>query len=262
MNHFSRRRMLKLMGMGAAAMTVPQTLLASNDGKKHYITLSFDDGFKKSSLKTAEIYEKYKLSACINVIATAHLPGFILPNEYHNWPVGDFKLWNELQNRGHEIGMHAYKHEDFRALSFEEGKKGILDCIEYFSKNLGGFNPKKSVFNFPFNASTPELEAWLPSQVLAFRTGGPAINKPPHKSQYFLTCDAPATPGNCEEQLDDQIASLLKQPSGWLIFNTHGLDDEGWGPIRSQYLDDLLKRLTAIKTVAIIAAGKALDAVK
>ena len=44
--------------------------------KTHFFTLSFDDGFKKSSMRTAEIYEKYKLSACINVIATAHLPDF------------------------------------------------------------------------------------------------------------------------------------------------------------------------------------------
>ena len=43
----------------------------SEDEKKHFIMLSFDDGFKKSSIRTAEIYGKYHLSACINVIATA-----------------------------------------------------------------------------------------------------------------------------------------------------------------------------------------------
>ena len=47
--------------------------------KTHLVTLSFDDGFKKSSIRTAEIFEKYELSACINVIATAHLPALNFP---------------------------------------------------------------------------------------------------------------------------------------------------------------------------------------
>ncbi len=48
--------------------------------KRHIVTLSFDDGFKKSSIKTAEIYEKHKLSACINVVASAHMKDFRPPD--------------------------------------------------------------------------------------------------------------------------------------------------------------------------------------
>jgi hypothetical protein len=89
MSYYSRRKALKAIGMGAAALSIPSILFANEttEEKKHFVTLSFDDGFKKSSIRTAEIYEKYKLSACINVIATAHLPDFVLPNEYHRWPV-------------------------------------------------------------------------------------------------------------------------------------------------------------------------------
>jgi peptidoglycan/xylan/chitin deacetylase (PgdA/CDA1 family) len=256
MPNYSRREALKTIGMGAATMLTTSSLLATEE-KKHYITLSFDDGFKKSSILTAQIFEKYKLSACINVIATAHLPGFVLPNEYHRWPVGDFVLWNELKERGHEIMMHGYKHAHKNEIPFEEAKDLILKCIDYFSKNLKGFEPRQSIFNFPFNASTPQLEEWLPAQVKAFRTGGPAINQLPHKGQVKLTCAAYG-PDNCEKHLNGEIDKLLEQSSGWLIYNVHGLDDEGWGPIGSDYLDKLLKRLTAIKTVKIIPAGKAL----
>ncbi len=260
MSNYSRRKALKAIGMGTvAALTTPSILFANETAKekKHFITLSFDDGFKKSSIRTAEIYEKYKLSACINVIATAHLPDFVLPNEYHRWPVGDFGLWNELKQRGHEVMMHGYKHAHKNEIPFEEAKDLILKCIDYFSKNLDGFNPKQSVFNFPFNASTPQLEEWLPSQVKAFRTGGPPINELPHKGQVKLTCSAYG-PDNCENHLNGEIDKLLEKSSGWLIYNVHGLDDEGWGPISSDYLDKLLARLTAIKTVQIIPAGKAL----
>ena len=56
--------------------------------------------------------------------------------------------------------------------------------------------------------------------------------------------------------------SRASQQSGWLVYNTHGLDDEGWGPIGSDYLDKLLERLLNIKTVEIIPAGKALSGFK
>lgn len=261
MTNFTRRNLLKVMSMATTALVVPEILYEKEKKKTHFITLSFDDGFKKSSLQTAAIFEKYNLSACINVIATAHLPDFVLPNEYHAWPVGDFDLWNELKQRGHEIMMHGYQHKNKREISFTEGKELILKCIDYFSKHLKGFEPKESIFNFPHNASTPELEQWLPGVVKAFRTGGPAINKLPYKGQSFLTCTTHG-PDNCENHLDSEIDKLLKQPSGWLIYNTHGLDDEGWGPIRSQYLDNLLKRLTSIKTIEIIPTGKALTKLK
>lgn len=80
---------------------------AQQPSKKHIVTLSFDDGFKKSSIKTAEIYEKYKLSACINVVASAHMTGF-RPPDYPEVHRAAFGLWNDLAARGHEIMPHGY----------------------------------------------------------------------------------------------------------------------------------------------------------
>ena len=73
MKKFNRRRWLKTTGASVFALAnsgVFSGLKAADITPKHIITLSFDDGFKKSSVLTAEIFEKYKLSACINVIAT------------------------------------------------------------------------------------------------------------------------------------------------------------------------------------------------
>ena len=101
------------------------------------------------------------------------------------------------------------------------------------------------------------METWLPTQVRAFRTGGGAINRLPHKGQVKLTCSG-FGPGNCEKAIDREIERLLSKDFGWLIFNTHGLDDEGWGPIRATYLERLLEWLVAIESVEILPAGKAL----
>jgi peptidoglycan/xylan/chitin deacetylase (PgdA/CDA1 family) len=138
-----------------------------------------------------------------------------------------------------------------------EAKDLILRCLDIFGKELKGFDLKQAVFNFPYNASTPELEKWLPTQVRAFRTGGGAINRLPYQGQTKLTCTS-FGPNNCEAAIDREIQRLLARDSGWMIFNTHGLDDEGWGPIRAAYLERLLERLLAIESVEILPAGKAL----
>ena len=55
--------MFKAIGAGVAWALARLESAGADDAKKtHFVTLSFDDGFKKSSLRTAEIYEKYGLS--------------------------------------------------------------------------------------------------------------------------------------------------------------------------------------------------------
>jgi peptidoglycan/xylan/chitin deacetylase (PgdA/CDA1 family) len=259
---FNRRDVLRAVGAGATMLVLPRRLMGQQIAgqKSHLVTIGFDDGFRKSSIRTAEIYEKYRLSACFNVIATADRPDFVLPNEYHRWPVGNFGLWNELQDRGHEIMPHGYRHADLSQVQLSEAKQLILQCLDVFSKKLNGFDPKKAVFNFPYNASTPEIEAWLVGQVKAFRTSGPAVNPLPHRGQSKLTCTS-SGPDNIDAHLNGEVDKLLAQPAGWLIYNAHGLDAEGWGPLSASALDKLLARLVEIPSVGILPAGKALSAV-
>lgn len=255
----SRRDFMLTTGAAVVSLVIPNVALADEPqkNKRHIVTLSFDDGFKKSSLKTAEIYEKHNLSACINVVASAHMKDF-RPPDYHTVSRGDFALWNELQARGHEVMPHSFKHANLRQIPLAEAKDLILRCLDVFSRELKGFEVKKAVYNFAYNASTPELETWLPTQVRAFRTGGGAINPLPHKGRSKLTCTS-FGPGNCEQAIDREIGNLLARETGWLIFNTHGLDDEGWGPINATYLDQLLGKLLAIESVDILPTGRALD---
>ena len=67
------------------------------------VSFSFDDGQLASTLKTARIYEKFGLGACFNVPATGMRPDPDEPDAYHEKDVkASFKLWNELQARGHD----------------------------------------------------------------------------------------------------------------------------------------------------------------
>jgi len=225
----------------------------------HIITLSVDDGFPKSNRLIAALYERYGLSACFNIIAD----NAALADEWHtgNNPGTDyFSLWNELQARGHEIMPHGLHHEDYPTLPLAEAKASILRCLDIFTARLDGFTARCAVFNMPYNHSSPELEEYLPTVVRAFRTSGDGINPLPYPGQAKLTSTG-SGPANCEAHLDAQIDRLLAQPSGWLIYFLHGIDDEGWGPIRATYLEQLLTRLTAIPSVRMLPAGKALELV-
>lgn len=231
----------------------------------HYLTLSWDDGFLKSFSKIADIFEKHDLRAEFNVLATAHLPDNALPADMqpgHVWGgiYGDFGLWNELQARGHVIQPHGYKHANKSTLAFEEARGLILRCLEFFSSQLVDFEPAQAIFAFPYNASTPELEAWLPSEVRAFRTGhGPTINDfPSSRTVKLTTVGSNSGWEDAETALDQYLQYLFERPDGWLIYNVHGLDGEGWGPLRSEYLVRVLDKLLSRSDIQILPAKEVL----
>lgn len=216
-----------------------------DEGIMRYLTLSWDDGARRSAIKTAEIYEKYGLKAELNVLAQ---PSLSDPTGAR----GEFPLWNDLQARGHVIQPHGFNHTNKAEVPLATAQELIRRCLDIFTEHLDGFDARAAIFNFPYNASTPELEAWLPSHVRAFRTGpGPMLNPLPHPETVKLT-----TCGweEAEEWLEVGLKDLLAQEDGWLIYNTHGLDGEGWGPIRSAYLDRLLDRLTRTENLCILPA--------
>jgi hypothetical protein len=223
----------------------------------HVVTLSFDDGFERSSRKTAEIFERFGLSAAINVVARGHL-GEPTESWHSSWPRGDFGLWNELQARGHEIMPHGYEHANKAQRTFEESKRLIEACLQVFANELDGFDATGAVFAFPYNASTPELEAWLPEIVRAFRTAGDPIMPLPRPGQRKILCTS-FGPAPCDEHLGGLVEELLARPSGWLCYNAHGLDDEGWGPLSSTTLERLLDRLLEHDETQVLPAGAALD---
>ena len=67
----------------------------SQQEKTHLLTLSFDDGFRKSFYRIAEIHETYGLKACLNVIAMGHEKGLVQDHVFYlenlpgiHWPLG------------------------------------------------------------------------------------------------------------------------------------------------------------------------------
>ncbi len=233
--------------------------------KSHLITFSFDDGFKKSFLKAAEIHERYGTSGCFNVIASGHLPSFkavddwILPEL-----LGDFETWNNLLARGHEVMPHTWEHLNLTKVSLEHAKENIDKCLEYFEDNLDAYENENAIFNYAFCASTPEIEKYTLSKVRAVRTGGwhfmdgMANEIPSSKEPVKLGCWT-FGPKKIDKDIKREVDQFLKTDGGWLIFNVHGLDEEGWGPMSAKFYDKLLKRLTSMEKVAVLTPTQVFD---
>jgi peptidoglycan/xylan/chitin deacetylase (PgdA/CDA1 family) len=230
--------------------------------KTHILTFSFDDGFKKSFYRAAEIHEEYGLSACFNVIASGHFPSFKAIDEWIRPELlGDFNDWNKLKSRGHEVMPHTWEHLNLTKIPLNQAKENIDKCLAYFEENLDGYRNEDAVFNYAFLASTPEIEAYTLQKVLAARTGGwlfledkKTNDIPTSKEPVRLGAWAQG-PGFCDEYLESEINAFLKGDGGWLIFNLHGFDDEGWGPVRTNYFDKLLQRLIKIEYLDILPTG-------
>lgn len=229
--------------------------------KTHILTLSFDDGFRKSFYRIADIYEAFGLRACFNIIASGHLPSFPGVGAYiRPEQMGSFEDWNALQARGHEVMPHGWEHRNLPEQPLDEAKALIDRCLLYFEEHLDGFDRSRAVFNFPFNASTPELETYALSMVRAVRTQGdqPVNPTPTADTPLRLGCWSHG-PDNIDNWLEEQVNAFLAGPGGWLVLNTHGLDDEGWGPLSTGYLEGLLARLVSVDHLEMLPTGAVLE---
>ena len=209
------------------------------------VTLSWDDGFRASTAKIARIYEKFGLRADFNIVATFQRQNAAARTEIY----GDFGWWNELQARGHAIHPHGLDHSNKAQLPLAQAQEKIRACLDHFSRELTGFDPARAVFAFPFNASSPAVEKWLASKVRAFRTSGPGVQALPRAGQARITTSGREDAETC---LDECLAELFARPDGWLVYTVHGLDGEGWGPLRSAYLERVLGSLLARADVRIL----------
>ena len=249
-----RRTFIKTTAISSLALGLNSF---TGQSKTHILTLSFDDGFKKSFYKVAELYEAHGLNACFNVIASGHLPDFQAVGQYILPELmGNFDDWNNLKSRGHEVMPHSWKHLNLTEQPVEEAKALIVKCLDYFETHLEGYKSSEAVFNFPFNASTPEQEAFAMSKALAIRSyGESSISAIPKTHNAYRQACWSKGPENIDSWVENQVSQFLESPGGWMILNTHGLDEEGWGPMSTPYLKELLSRLVKVEKLEMMPTG-------
>lgn len=207
------------------------------------ISLVFDDGFRASCLRTAKIFEARGLRATFAVLVNHE--GFMA-----DFPKGDFELWNELQDRGHIIHPHGYDHTDLTKIPFEDARGKIDACLDYFTAHLKGFDPKKSVYHLTYNRSSPEVDTYLLTKVRAIRTTGPTgkagsgMNGIAELEKRMYNCSWHG-PEHGDESLMATIKRAEVEQPRLMMYMLHGLDEEGWGPIHADALENALDYIIA-----------------
>jgi peptidoglycan/xylan/chitin deacetylase (PgdA/CDA1 family) len=203
---------------------------------KTKIGIIFDDGFAKSSLATATLFEQYKLPAYFAVLAE---PKGFSPN----FRIGDFALWNELQARGHVVYPHGYTHVKMSEIPHEQAVGELERCLATFSEKLNGFDAKQAMYAFAYNCGTPALCEWLLPRVRAVRIGGTGfLSEADLKSRiWHNVTHGPDDPG--DHLLDHLEQCRVKKPPAF-FYSLHGLDGEAWGAIAQDKLKRVLDLIT------------------
>lgn len=194
---------------------------------KTKVALIFDDGFACSCRKIADLFERHELRAVFSVLAN------------FKSGLGDWDLWNELKRRGHHIHPHGFDHSNLSEFSFEMATQSLTKCFETFEKNLNQFDLKQSIFNYPYNAGTPELNQWLLTKVRAVRVGGSGFNSEADLSTRIFHSTS-FGPGECSESLRENLVRSEQVRPHAFIQTLHGVESEGWGPIGLEALDKIL----------------------
>jgi peptidoglycan/xylan/chitin deacetylase (PgdA/CDA1 family) len=199
------------------------------------VGLIFDDGFARSTLATAEIFEQYQLPAVFAVLADASsfVPG-----------CGDWAMWNQLQRRGHIIQPHGQTHAKLTDLPPPQALDLVRRCLDSFQENLDGFDVNNALYAFTYNTPTPQAIEWLLPRVRAVRIGGdPLLSDADLKSRIWQSqTDGPHDPyPNCSNYLE---RAARERPAA-LFYCLHGLDGEYWGATSTDNLRRILDRITS-----------------
>ena len=207
------------------------------------VSFVFDDGFAESCLKVADSYEARGLGATFAVLVNHE--GFM-----PDFPKGDMKLWNELIARGHVVHPHGWDHSDLTTIAHQDACDSIERCLAYFEKHLTGFVAKQSMYHFTYNRSTPELESFALEKVRAIRATGRAGQVSDGCNELEVIKNGRYQcfwhgPEYCDEAVMEALSHAKNVQADHFMVMLHGLDGEGWGPMKSETLERILDQMMA-----------------
>ncbi len=202
------------------------------------VLIVFDDGFLRSTLATVGIYEAFGWKAVFAVNAEPART----PHARDGAILADWSLWQRLHAAGHHVHAHGLDHANEARQAPGLAIQRLRRCLARFRHRLPGFEPAQTIFHYPYNQGTPVLHRWLLRHAGAVRQGGDGVNRTSDLGHGILHCTAHG-PGSCDDHLHQCLDRVAIEQPPLFIYNAHGLDGEGWGPLGSAALRTALARL-------------------
>jgi len=202
---------------------------------KTKVCFTFDDNFKESFSRIAELYESFGIRALFACVGRP-------PSDWEPIGLGDWKIWNELVARGHAVEPHGLDHSNFSEKTEDQAREDVLECIKIYRSELEGFDPNRSFWHYPFNTDLPSVNPWILEHFAGIRSGGTGMNTESDLNSRILRVTT-FGPGDCGSHLRETIDQAERIKPKLLFYCMHGVDGQGWGPIKLTDLSEAIKRI-------------------
>jgi peptidoglycan/xylan/chitin deacetylase (PgdA/CDA1 family) len=215
------------------------------------VTFSIDDGFWKSAEKYMVLFDQYEMKGTFHLVTDWIEPMQSEIGDSYNQDVshGTWDDWKTVVSAGHEIASHSRTHPALPKIPKEEAEREIVESQQIIQTNLN-INETLS-FGYPYNQSSPEIRELVSKHYIAAREGTRTgeINQPDLIDFSAIRSWWPLSHTTLDEII--QKIEEAKQMNGWLVIGLHGIDDEGWHPIKYEKLEKVLEYLSKDKQVHV-----------
>ncbi len=209
-----------------------QLIYLNKFSQNRYASFTFDDGLITSARKIDKIISPHKATFYI-------VTGWLKPNPLSiidppniKPDHGDIAGWQELTNRGYEIGSHTVSHIRASEPGAEKEYQASIEFIKQFQPG-------------PYSLAMPNSTE-SPSTINSYdsiRVGdGEKIYNSLKEINFarLISWD----PVENKLSLEQTLKKIKYLPAdSWLILRAHGLDDDGYCPWPSEYLKEIYKLL-------------------
>ena len=241
----------------------PSPTSASAFGDSRLVSITFDDGFRGAAETAMPILDRHGLAATFYVVT-----GWVEPmrapvsdpfNAHRSH--GDWAFWQEVVTHGHEVGSHGFSHVNATGRKARLLPWMVPQEIARSAADLRRHLPASGfTMSMPWNMTTRASETHVRRLFSACRLGGSQVeyNLIDDLHPFALRSWAPGP----QHGWDAYARAIDDLPDGgWLIFQFHSFDDEGWEPISPRLFDQLCRLLAdcsvKVATVQAIASSAA-----
>lgn len=203
------------------------------------ISFCFDDGYAASCEAIAKMFEARGLAAsfCVVTDPAGSVDPFIKAGR-----IGDFGLWRDLAARGHEVMPHGNRHIHLGQVDDQAARDEVSMAVELFAEGMGIQTPESLIYHCAYNHLPQSMLAFMAERFIGVRAGQGNIgrNDLAWGAEALVFDAAFPMPPDIGASARHYVCDLIEGSPAWLALCFHGLEPEGWGPIASDNLADLL----------------------
>lgn len=179
------------------------------------ISFTFDDVPYSACTRGRRLMEQYGVRGTYYICGG--LTGRMEPERMHT-----LDTLQALNKAGHEIGCHGFEHIQHQTLSHEKVEADLARNLQFLRDQ--GISTDDLNFAFPFGCSSPGLKRLVSRRFTSARGIADGLNV----GEVDLAL-LKATRLYQSRISEAQVTALIEENArqcGWLIFFTHGVDDE------------------------------------